>query len=452
MNPPNINTDNIQCMSGTKIGFKTTAAFVVANMVGVGVFTSLGFQLAGLSNPLTIAFIWIIGGLTAFCGAIAYSELGATMPRSGGEYNYLSVIYHPALGFVSGWASLVVGFSAPVALTCMAMSSYLGNIFPQLNAKLFAMIVLTLITLIHAFDVRIGTRLQRFFTLLKIFIIVVFIVAGFIAEPGGAANFSGWSDFSLQEVFSPAFAISLVWVYYAYSGWNAAAYISGDVENPQRTVPRALLCGTAFVAVLYLFLNMVFLRTAPVSELTGQIEIGLICAKHIFGENGGEIMGLLITVMLISSISSMVFVGPRVGAAMGEDHRIFRFLTKKNDKGCPYVSVWVQWLVSAVMLLSGSFRAITQYTGVVLSFCALLSVVGVIVHRHRFPNASRPYRTWAYPWPIVFFAVVILWSVTYMLYMDFTDGDNVPWTAILSFATIFSGLILYWINKKICDK
>ena len=163
-------------------------------------------------------------------------------------------------------------------------------------------------------------------------------------------------------------------------------------------------------------------------------------------------MGILITVMLVSSISSMVFVGPRVGAAMGEDHRIFRFLTKKNDKGCPYVSVWVQWLVSAVMLLSGSFRAITQYTGVVLSICALLSVVGVIVHRHRFPNVSRPYRTWAYPWPIVFFAMIILWSVTYMLYVDFTDGDNVPWTAILSFATIFSGLILYWVNKKICDK
>ena len=251
---------------------------------------------------------------------------------------------------------------------------------------------------------------------------------------------------------SPAFAISLVWVYYAYSGWNAAAYISGDVENPQRTVPRALLCGTLLVAVLYLFLNMVFLRTAPVSELTGQIEIGLICAKHIFGENGGEIMGLLITVMLVSSISSMVFVGPRVGAAMGEDHRIFRFLTKKNDKGCPYISVWVQWLVSAVMLLSGSFRAITQYTGVVLSLCALLSVVGVIVHRHRYPNVARPYRTWAYPWPIIFFAAISLWSVTYMLYVDFTDGDNVPWTTILSFTTIFSGLILYWINKKIYNK
>ena len=289
-----------------KIGVKTASTFVIANMIGTGVFTSLGFQLFSTTNPFTIALLWIVGGIIALCGAIVYSELGAAMPRSGGEYNFLSEIYHPSVGFLSGWVSLIVGFAAPVALACMALSSYACRIFPSINPTFLGVTVLSVITLIHLFSKKVGATVQNILTVAKILIILVFIVAGFACAPEGMENFSN-AKFDANDIFSSGFAVSLIWVYYAYSGWNAAAYISGDIKNPQRNVPLAMMASTFFVAILYLLLNMVFLRTAPVSELTGQVEVGLISAVHVFGPKGGAVMGLLIALMLTSSISSMVY-------------------------------------------------------------------------------------------------------------------------------------------------
>lgn len=443
-------------MASGKMDIKTASAFVIANMIGTGVFTSLGFQLLTTTHPISIAILWLIGGLIAFCGAVAYGELGSVMPRSGGEYNYLSQIYHPSVGFIAGWTSLFVGFAAPVALATMAMSSYVSDVFPCINPQVFAVVVLTTITLFHSIEVGFSGKMQNVLTILKLLLIIVFVVAGLFAPSAGAANFTAMDGFQPSELLSPAFAVSLIWVYYAYSGWNAAAYISNDIENPRRNVPLALTISTVVVIVLYLLLNMVFLKSTPVDEMTGQIQVGLISAKHIFGERGGMIMGMLIALMLASSISSMVFVGPRVGMTMGEDHSFLRFLTKKNKKEIPYVAIWVQWMVSVVMILTDSFQVITQYTGIVISFCALMTVVGVAVHRYRFPNAERSYKTWAYPVPIVIFAVITVWSIVYMCYSEYqqvkSGALSWPWTTILSAVTVLSGLLFYWIDEKFSNK
>ena len=446
-----------------KMGPKTAATFVIANMIGTGVFTSLGFQLFSTTNPVSIALIWIIGGLTALCGAVVYSELGAAMPRSGGEYHFLSKIYHPSVGFLSGWVSLIVGFAAPVALACMALSSYVCKIFPSLSEEtlpmlktIIALVTLSLITLVHLFSKKFGTTVQNILTIAKILIILVFIVAGFFfCEADGSSNFSN-SSFDLNDIFSVGFAVSLIWVYYAYSGWNAAAYISGDIKNPQRNVPLAMMASTFFVAVLYVALNMVFLRTAPVSEMTGEIEVGLISAQHVFGTDFGNVMGILIAVMLASSISSMVYVGPRVGMTMGEDHHLFRFLTWKNKSDCPSVAVALQWLISVVMILTNSFEEVTKYTGIVLSFCSLLTVAGVFVHRHRYPDSPRPYKTWGYPLTPIIFCLFIICSISFLVYQDFhktfgevdvNDQQSAPWTTIASVGTLLLGCLMWYINK-----
>ena len=357
-----------------QIGVKTASTFVIANMIGTGVFTSLGFQLLSTTNPITIALIWVIGGLIALCGAIVYSELGASMPRSGGEYNFLSEIYHPSIGFLSGWVSLIVGFAAPVALACMALSSYVCRIFPTISPTFLAVIVLTVITFIHLFSKKLGATVQNMLTIIKVIIIIVFIIAGFFCPADGASNFSN-ATFDTNDIFSSGFAVSLIWVYYAYSGWNAAAYFSGDIKNPQRNVPLAMMASTFFVSILYIALNMVFLRTTPVDELTGQVEVGLISANHVFGHEGGAVMGMLIALMLMSSISSMVYAGPRVGMTMGEDHRMFKFLTWKNRLDCPSVAVALQWLISLLLILTDSFKMVTEYTGIVL--LAFSSIVAV---------------------------------------------------------------------------
>ena len=446
------------CMKPIKMNAGTASAFVIANMIGTGVFTSLGFQLLTTANPISIALIWLIGGFVALCGAIVYSELGAAMPRSGGEYHYLSQIYHPAVGFLSGWTSLIVGFSAPIALSCMALSSYVCNIWPVIPPKLFAMIMLTVITLFHAFSMKVGANIQNVLTIVKVLVIVVFILAGLYVSADGVAagNFQTMGDFSIGDMFTAGFAVSLIWVYYAYSGWNAAAYIANDIKHPRKNIPLALMGSTLFTIVLYLGLNMIFLRTTPISEMNGQIEIGLISARHIFGAEGGEVMGLLIAVMLVSSISSMVFVGPRVATTMGEDHRILRGLTRKNPSGCPYVAIWAQWLLSGVMVLTGAFQEITQYTSVVLSLCALLTVMGVIRHRRKFPNAERPYRTLLYPVPALLFGIIISWSIIYMLYTDFCqylDGQHLlPWTTLLSLGTLLFGYVVYLLSQQLSQQ
>lgn len=443
--------------SSQKIGISSGITLVIANMIGTGVFTSLGFQLLSTTNPVSIALIWIIGGITALCGALVYSELATVMPRSGGEYAYLSAIYHPLAGFLSGWASLIVGFSSPIALSCMALSSYVCNIYPAIHPQWLGLGVLTVITLFHAFDARVGTNMQNLLTAVKVLIILVFIVFGLFSAPDGAANYDCVSSFSSSDVLSAGFAISLIWVYYAYSGWNAAAYITNEIRHPQRNIPLIMLGGTMFVMLLYLVLNLVFMRTTPVDEMAGQIEIGLISARHIFGVNGGEIMGILIALMLTSNISSMVFIGPRVSAVMGEDHQIFRWLTRRNQRGCPTIAMAVQWIICALMIITGAFQQITEYTGVILSICSLMTVAGLFVHRHRHPEVHRPYRVPFYPWPAVIFCIVIIWAITYMLYSDYqqtyvTHEQTYPWTILSSSVTLLVGVLLYGLTRYLQRK
>ena len=437
-----------------KFGLVTASAFVIANMIGTGVFTSLGFQLMGTTNFVSIMLLWLLVGVIALCGALVYGELGAAMPRSGGEYHYLREIYHPMLGFMSGWASLIVGFAAPVALACMALSTYLHRMFPVLHPMAVALCVLFLVTLIHAYDVKMGGAVQRIFTSFKVLVILGFIVCGICLPTAPQSITSSLAVFSFSDVFSTGFAVSLVWVYYAYSGWNASAYMANEIRDPQRTIPRSLLISTLIVTLLYLLLNAVFLYSTPVAAMTGQVEVGLIAAQSIFGLNGGRIMGLLIALLLVSSISSMVFLGPRVSQVMGEDTYILRALSKKSAKGTPYVAIWIQFMISTLLIITDSFELVTKYTGITLSFFALLTVVGVFIHRHRFPQVERPYRTWGYPVIPCVFIVLILWSIIYLVCEDYTntfvnDQQSAMWMTLMSLATLLTGMGLYLLNRLI---
>ena len=437
-----------------KFTWVTACAFIIANMIGTGVFTSLGFQLVSTHNLIAILLLWLLGGVIAFCGAVTYGELGAAMPRSGGEYHYLTTIYNPTIGFLAGWISLVVGFAAPIALSCMALSSYVCRIFPAINPTLLAIAVLTVITLVHGLSRTVSGRFQDVFTAIKVVVIVGFIISGFLVS-GDLQSFGpSIKEFNASTVFNASFGVSLIWVYYAYSGWNAAIYITGDLDNPQKNLPKALLLSTLTVTVLYLLLNLVFLLTTPASELTGEVEVGLISARHIFGTGLGNMMGIIIAVLLLSSISSMVYVGPRVSQVMGEDHRILRFLSRKSKKDIPHAALIFQYVVALLLILTGSFSLVTQYTGILLSMCSMLAVAGVFVHRRRFPNAERPYKTWGYPVTPIIFCILILCSIGYLVYNDFVvtfvrHEQAAPWTTIMSAGTLLVGVAVFYANKLI---
>jgi len=426
---------------GKKLGLYTTIAFVIANMIGTGVFTSLGFQLADISNSVSILVLWIIGGIIALCGSLVYSELGAAMPRSGGEYHYLTKIYHPYVGFLSGWVSITVGFAAPVAAACMALGGYANGVFSTVSPQLIAILVLVIITFIHSYDIRFGGNFQNIFTSFKIGLILIFIICGFIFTPTLQDLTPHFKAFSLKDLLDPNLAISLIYVGYAFSGWNASAYIASEIKDPKRTIPRSLFISTLLVTVLYFLLNFTFLLTAPVSAMKGQVDVGLISAKYIFGVTGGNIMGMLITILLVSTISSMIFVGPRVSQVMGEDLKLLRFLSVKSKHQTPVYAIVLQSAISLILIITSTFESVITYAGFTLSFFTFLTVLGVFIHRNKYKAAERPYKTWGYPVIPIVFLVVMGWILYFTFYKR-------PLESSLGILTILSGSIIFFINKK----
>jgi APA family basic amino acid/polyamine antiporter len=419
----------------TGIGVTTGALLIVANMIGVGVFTTTGFMVAAIKSPVAVLLAWLLGGVAAFCGALSYAELGSALPRNGGEYQFLSRIYHPAVGFISGWASLFVGFAAPLALFSMVFGTYLHAFVPQVPPLVAGLALIAALAVLHSLHVGRGSRLHNLLTLAKGMLIGTFIVAGlFYGDPSRLTVAS--EQTMRQALASPMFAVELVYVSFAYSGWNTAAYMAGEFRRPERDIPRAVLAGTAVVAVLYLGLNFVFLASAPLAALADREDVARIAAINLFGERGGNLMALLIMVGLISTASSNIMAGPRVYEAMGIDYPIIRILSVRRAGGGPVMAIVLQTGLAAVMMLTSTFDALLKYVGLTLALFAAATVLGVIVLRLREPGLFRPYRTLGYPLTPAIFLALELWMIV------FTVRDTPPAAAVAA-GTIVAGLVLY---------
>jgi APA family basic amino acid/polyamine antiporter len=434
VSPPDRENPTDTSRSRRSIGFFTACAIVIANIIGTGIFTSLGFQLPDIHSGFALLMLWIVGGVVALCGALSYGELSATLPRSGGEYHFLSRIYHPALGFMAGIVSATVGFAAPIALAAMAFGKYFHGVFAFGSPVFLSFAVVWLVALFHLGNLKVGSVFQNSWTLVKLLLIAALIAAGFLVDPKQPISFSP-NAHDAMSIFGGPFAVALVYVMYSYSGWNAASYITGEIKQPQKNVPRSLLFGTLVVIVTYTALNAIFLMTTPAQEMSGQLEVGLIAGKHIFGDNGGRVVGAIICLGLVSTISSMTWIGPRVTMSMGEDHWLLRFLGRKN-KDVPANAMWVQLLIVNVLLLTKSFELVVIYIGFSLLLCSLLTVLGVIVLRRTRPELARPYKVWAYPVPPLIFGAITIWMMIYLLRSN-------PKECLAGLATVLAGLLLY---------
>lgn len=426
-----------------KVGFYTAISLVIANMIGTGVFTSLGFQLLELHSVFTIMILWLLGGVISFCGALVYGELGVAIPRSGGEYAYLSKLMHPAVGFLSGWVSSTVGFAAPVALASMALGTYVNKIIPEVNVTLFALTIVGIITVIHASNLKSGSLFQKVITFLKVVVIIGFIVAGFFHKPEHIISLK-LESFSWSEIMSSGFWVSLIYVSYAYSGWNAASYIVGDMQDPKRNLPKALLLGTVIVTVIYVLLNFIFLYTAPMNELTGVLEIGHVSAQHIFGEVIGKFMSIVIAFLLVSSISAMIMAGPRIIKSIGEDLAVLNFLSKTNKHNAPYAAILFQTSITVILILSGKFEQVLAFVGFSLNIFTVLTVCSLFILRYK-KTENNNYKTWGYPiTPLIFLALN-----AYILFRVFIGK---PTESLWGLANIGIGLVVYLIGKKLSEK
>jgi APA family basic amino acid/polyamine antiporter len=448
-------------MENNKYSKVAAMSTVIANMIGVGVFSSLGFQVipfenGGIPDGFTILFIWLLGGLIALCGAFTYSEIATTLKRSGGEYVYLSKLYHPSIGFASGWISLVVGFAGAIASAGLAIGKYsapalgvdvskeIGLLGFELSIqKIIAISIILFLSLVHLSGTKVGGLVQSVLTAFKIALILVFCLAPFFILPADLplANSLSPSDTSLSIIFSFSFASALVWVMYAYSGWNAVVYIAGNVENPIKTIPFVLIGGTLIVTILYVFLNASFMSVSTFEEMAGKEDIGNIVALKLFGDSYGAVFSAIFSFALFSTMSAMIIAGPRVSEQIGNDFSFFKKIAIKNQSGTPIYAILLQALISIVLVLFSTFQELIQTLGITLSFFSLLTVIGIFIIRKRYSEEERPVKTWGYPFTPIIFILATVWMIFSFALMD----PMKIWYAVFA---IVPGIFVYFIVQK----
>ena len=437
-----------------ELGLFSATALVIANMVGTGIFTTSGFIIGQLGNPNAMLVCWAAGGAFALCGALCYGELGALFPKAGGEYVFLREAFGKPVAFLSGWVSLIVGFSAPIAAAAIAFATYFFRVVPIASPPEFAfslygtrilvlspvtllsLAVIVALSLIHYHSLRMGTRVQNGLTLFKIGFISIFVGAGFLMGNGSMEHFAGRID--IASVFQDKFAVALIFITFSYSGWNAAAYLGGEIRNPSRNIPMALIAGTLVVTGLYLALNMVYIYALAVGKMNGVLEVGAESAKALFGSQVGRYFSAAIAIGLLSALSGMIITGPRVYYAMARDRIFFERLGRLNKlRSTPSDAIFWQGTIAAAMVVTATFDKLLIYIGFTLSLCAMATVAGLMALRIRRPELAREYRTWGYPLTPVLFVAGNMWIVFFSIKSN-------PAASLSGLLTIAAGICTYF--------
>lgn len=426
---------------------------VIANMIGAGIFTTSGLLMENLSNPWVMILLWIIGGVIAICGALSYGELGAAIPHAGGEYVFLSRLFHPLLGFLSGWVSFFVGFSAPIAASAIGFTEYLTRAFPQLLSlgifehtfeavvlkKFYSILVIIIFTLIHLRGIEFGTRVQNFLTLLKVGLIVGLIILGFSIGKGSMSHFSQGDSFCFDFGGWKTIGLSLMWIMFAYSGWNASVYIGSEIRDPKKNLPNSLILGTGIVILLYFGLNLFYVYAVSPEAMSGVISIGGLAAGNLFGQSFENFFSILISFALFSSLSAFIILGPRVYYSMAKDRFFFRFASKVHSVyRVPSKSIILQCVIAVIIVLSGTFDQILTFMGFSLGIFPIIAVIGVFKLRHLKKSIYK-----MPGFPVIPFIYIL--SGVSILILGFLERPIASSIAIL---TVAAGIPVYFVFKK----
>ena len=414
------------------------SAIVVSSMIGTGIFTTTGLMIAMGAGTGDILLAWLLGGIVALCGALCYGEIGANLPHSGGEYYYLSRLLHPSLGVISGWVSLVVGFAAPIAASAMAMHLYVARIVPGWPVRSMAVLTILLLSILHSFDVGLGGRVQSSLIAVQVMLLLGFIIGALVRSDQNAGSLT---QFTTSFWSSSAFAVELIFVSFAYSGWNAAAYIGGEIRKPESILPRSLLLGTGAVAVLYVLVNISYLSAVPIAQLSGVKEVAHDVGQRLWGTTGGNLLSALIALTLISPVSAYVMIGPRVLEAMSSDGFMPRSFSRLNRRQVPATAVFVQAALAALIAVTSSFGPLLIYIGFTLTIFAALTVASLFGLRGR-PGIKRV--CIGYPVTPVIFLAFALWATVWSI-----RSQPVPTLAALATLLVaYAAHIVTTIRKK----
>ena len=427
-----------------QLGLTTAIALIVANMIGAGVFTTSGFALADLGSPRWVLLAWAVGGVLALCGALSYGALARRMPESGGEYYFLSRALHPLAGFLAGWVSMLAGFTAPIAVSALVLGSYLapGN---ELRQKLIGTGTIAVAALMHGLRVRAGARAQNAIVGLKLALLIWLVGYGAVQLGGpGALDAAALDPGALDPARTAsvpfdagAFAVSLVWISFASSGWNAATYVGGELVNPERNLPRALALACLLVTALYLALNAVFVYSAPFADLAGRPDIAAAAAEALGGAWLTRLVQVVIALALFSSVCSMVMAGPRVYAMMAVDGVLPAFVAGRGQT--PRLAVFLQAAAAALIAWNGELVDLLGYVGFTLGLSSAATVASLFVLRRR--EGAATLRVPGYPITPLVYLVGVLGASAFMVQRE-------PGQALLGVLTVLAGLPVYWLMKR----
>jgi APA family basic amino acid/polyamine antiporter len=438
-----------------QLGFFSATALVISNMVGMVIFTSMGFNAADLGSARLILACWAVGALFAFAGALSYSELGINFPSSGGEYVYLTRAFGPEWGFMTGWVSFFAGFSAPIAAASLSLANYLSHIVPALGqdhallvlgsgafrlsaGQMTAAALIAGFTALNCFGLGRTAKVQNVLTSSKLIIVIGFIVLGFASGNGHWSHFSDPSVRTSTAPLTTSFIVTLLWVMLGYSGWNAATYVAEEVRRPERTLPAALAVGTAIVAVLYLGLNVVFIYATPLSVMAKpELAPGAVSAVNLFGPSIGGVWAGLMALCLVSTVNAEVTVGPRVYYAMAKNRAFFAAAARVHPRFHTPVIAIVSQGVCAILMTATPFPDLVNYIAMSLTLFTVLSVAALLVFRHRQPGWQR-LRALDFAYPLI--PVLYILVGTAMVVFGLKEH---PWASLLAFATVGAGALVY---------
>lgn len=440
-----------------RIGPASAAALVVSNMVGTGIFGTSGFLAGDLGSPAVVIGIWLVGGLIALAGSLCYAELGINFQQSGGEYVYLTERYGPAWGFINGWVSFTAGFSAPIAVTSLAMVSYLAYFNPSLDPQsadalrfalgpvtfnlgagsLIGCGIVAMLSALNLFGVGVASGVQNALTVLKLTVLSGLLIFGFAIGNGDWSNFSQVAERTSSMGTTPQFFVSLVFVYWAYSGWNAAVYVAEEIRDVETTLPRAMIQGAIFVTIFYIALNCLFIYANPLEEMKGVVAVGAQAAESLFGGAGGRFFAIAMAASLLATINAMCLVGPRVYYAMAKNGAFFSAAAKVHPKWkTPYVAILAQGAFTVLLILTGTFETLGYYIGFTLWLFSSLSVFAVFQFRKR--DGWKPLGALNFAWP---FIPAFYTSANALIFVYFAWGKS--WEAMGTLLTIAGGALAY---------
>lgn len=430
-----------------ELGYFSLTNIVVGDMIGAGIFTTSGLLLAQLHSPVLLLILWIVGGGIALCGAMSYSELGANFPKAGGDYIFLTELFSPLAGFLTGWVSFFVGFSAPVAASSLAFSEYLVRTLPEgvnleqieLIKKGTAIAIILVFTFIHFFGLRSGSKVQNILTVLKIGLILILVIAGFVFGEGSFGHFRVQLTEASETASLKTIGLALMWIMFAYSGWNASTYVGSEVLNPVKNIPRSLITGTLFVTIIYLLLNTLFVYALPAQEMKGVISIGGLAANNLFNRSMDQFFSLFIAAILLSAISVLTIIGPRVYYAMAESGHFFNVAKRINKANVPGNSILMQSGLAIIFVVSGTFDQIITLLSFSLGIFPILVVVGVFKLRMEKQSVLKiP----GYP---IYQLVFIIFSII-ILVLAFLER---PVESSIAIGVIIVGIPSYYLLKRI---